>query len=244
MNKMKKLSFLVLLVVACVGGLKAQFSLSDFFADADAFFKEYAINGNVAYAAIKKSPSQLESLYKQVGEMHLTGKADPEIKAFYINSYNILVIYQVVERYPLKGPLTVNGFFDKIEHQVAGNSLTLDGLEKGTLLKRYPDARIHFAVVCAALGCPQIANFAFVPDKLENQLNKRASEALDRDYFIRLDHSKKKVGISKIFEWYQGDFKREERDLLVYINQFRSDKIPDSYKTQYYEYDWSLNEHK
>ncbi|MEO1049042.1 MAG: DUF547 domain-containing protein [Bacteroidota bacterium] len=219
----------------------AQSDLGKFFSGTDAFLKKYVKNGAVDYKGIKANPTALNNLYKQVGGANLSGKSDAEKKAFYINAYNVLVVYQVVKNYPIQGPLKVEGFFNNTSHKVAGKTLTLDGVEKGTLFKAYPDARIHFAVVCAAVGCPQLANFAFTPAKVEQQLTTRTKASVDRDYFIRVNDSKKEVQISKIFEWYGKDFGGDSKAILAYINKYRTKKIPSSYKVSYYEYDWNLN---
>ncbi len=218
-------------------------SLDKFFNDTDKFLKQYVVDGNVKYKAIKDNDGDLEALYGQISKVDLSGASAGEEKAFYINTYNILVIYQIVERYPIKGPLTVSTFFNGIKHNVAGKKLTLDGLEKQTLYKKYPDPRIHFAVVCAALGCPQLGNFAFKPATLESQLDERTKTALNREYFVRLEAGKNKVQVSKIFEWYKPHF-TEEGSVLDFINEYRTQAIPNNYKLGFYEYDWNLNEAK
>lgn len=220
----------------------SQASLEQFLNETDAFMKKYVREGNVDYAAIKKGSLSLDALYSSIGNMELTGKTDNEIKAFYINSYNILVIYQVVHRLPITGPLEVDGFFSATPHKVAGKELTLDQLEKETLLIKYPDPRIHFAVVCAALGCPQLTNYAYKPEYLDKQLDVVTSKSLNRDYFIRIRQSQQKVEISKIFEWYRSDF--GENNILTFINKYRDKKIPESFEIVYYEYDWNLNQVK
>lgn len=230
---------LLSVLLSSVSFVKAQ---DPFFTKADQFFSQYVANGQVAYQQIKKEPGLLNQLVDQIENFSLESKSDKIKKAFYINAYNILTIQQVVERYPVKGPMQVSGFFDQITHQVAGQKLTLDQLEKGILFKKHPDSRMHFALVCAAKGCPPLANFAFQPNKLDQQLDDITSKALSNDKFIRLDPSKQRIYLSQIFEWYRQDFTILDKDLIGYINQFRQEKIPADYKVKFYEYDWSLNE--
>ena len=66
--------------------------------------------------------------------MDLSSASAESKKAFYINAYNLIVIYQVSKFYPLKSPLDKSGFFDKVKHQVAGEALTLNALELKTLV--------------------------------------------------------------------------------------------------------------
>jgi hypothetical protein len=171
-----------------------------------------------------------------------TFSAPEEEQAFLINAYNLLVIYSVVERYPLQSPQDVGGFFNRRKHTVAGESLTLDELEKKRLLQKYRDARFHFALVCAAKGCPRITNDAYREVLLNEQLNRRARETLNDEYYIRLDHQAKKVFLPEIFKWYEKDFIAESKSAIVYINQFRDRQIPEDYSVSYIPYDWALND--
>lgn len=236
----------LLFLIAPFTPLSAQTAQEKFTVEANAFLQRYVSDGSVDYANIKKNFPEIESLYKQVGQMNLNNAADQEKKAFYINAYNLVVIYQVTKYYPLKSALDASGFFDQIKHRVAGEELTLNGLEIGKLLKRsaaqpYGDARVHFVLACAAKGCPKLAGFTFQPDKLDAQLEDRAKLALNNSYFIRVNKGQKKVEVSKIFTWYEKDFTGGGKSVLAYINQYRQEKIPIDYQVSNYEYDWSLN---
>ena len=162
-------NFLLLFVFAAsmIGTSSAQ---SDFFTKADAFFKKNVRNGKVNYSAIKSRNADLVALMKMVRDMDASGMSKNESKAFYINAYNLTVINQVIDNYPVAGPLKVDGFFDKTQHKVAGKMMTLNYLENDLMRPKYKDARLHFALVCAATGCPKIADFAFTPSKVESQL--------------------------------------------------------------------------
>ncbi len=216
-------------------------STADFTKNAGALLEKQVTNGLVNYEAIANNPAKINQLYEEVGSTSLDGASDAEKKAFYINAYNIATIYQIIQNYPVKSPMNINGFFDKNKHQVAGKSLTLNQLEKEHLLKDHFDARAHFVLVCAAMSCPPLASFAYQADQLDQQLEERTQQALNNPEFIRVDKNKKKVRISKIFDWYKGDFTKNQASVLQYINQYRDEKIPESYKVGYYEYSWALN---
>lgn len=212
---------------------------STFFDRTDAFFKMHVAEGRVNYAGIKKNPAELNVLVKEIETIRLAD-TDLKLKAFLINAYNLLVIKQVVDLYPIKGPLTVDGFFSNTTFKVMDVSMTLDHLEKGTLYKKFPDPRLHFVLVCAAKGCPPLVNYSFKPEILEQQLNERTRQVLNLDWFIRVKDSK--VEISQIFSWYEADFLSKTSTVLGYINAYRSKKINEKSSLAYYEYDWLLNE--
>ena len=229
----------ILLFLLLAYNLPAQ-ELTTFFDKSDAFFKSYVENGRVDYSAIKKNPEALRSILKEA-ENSSVQKSDASIyQAFWINAYNLLVIDGIVSGYPLKSPLDIPGFFDRNKHSVGGKSLTLNDIENKMLRAEFPqEARFHFVLVCAGLGCPPIIDAAYVPQKLETQLQKQTVLALNNPDFIQVD--KNKVKISQIFEWYKADFE-QAGDVVDFINRYREEKLPDNSKVSYYPYDWSLND--
>ncbi len=222
--------------------LRAQSNLPAFIKSADGFFKKYVSNGSVAYSKIKQNMLEIDGLYASVGEMELSKIEEANKKAFYVNAYNIVVIYWVAKHYPLKSPLDNSGFFDKIKHKIAGEEMTLNSLEIKKLLLPYKDARLHFALACAATSCPPLASFAYQSAILDKQLDERASLALNNPGWLKVNDAQKKVELSKIFEWYKKDFVASGKTEIEWINQFRKDKIPATYAVGFYEYNWALNE--
>ena len=231
---MKKMSLIFLIFYS------VQLAGQPFFDEADRFFKRYVENGLVKYDQLQKDKTALSGLVKKIEAFNVDDASDSEKKAFYINAYNILVIHHIMANYPAEGPLKINGFFNELKANVAGNKLTLDELEKKWLFKSFPDERLHFVLVCAAVGCPPLAEFAFRPDGLENQLKERTSYVLNFPVFIRVNDGI--VQISKIFEWYEGDFLAKSESVLNYIDQYHTQNLIGK-KLLYYEYDWKLNKY-
>lgn len=210
-----------------------------YFDKVDSFLKIHVTKGKVDYKAIKSNPQALNDLVEMA--KHSTVSLDnPKVyKAFWINTYNILVIKGIVENYPLGSPLDVDGFFDKNRYEAGGTSITLNGIENELLRAKFPnEPRFHFVLVCAGLGCPPLINEAYRPETLENQLQAQTIKALNNPDFIRVEGEK--VRISQIFEWYQDDFERAG-GAVSFINTFRASKLPDGAQIGYYPYDWNLN---
>ncbi|MBA4054317.1 MAG: DUF547 domain-containing protein, partial [Marivirga sp.] len=203
--------------------------LKTFTSDANVFFAKYVENGSVAYSKIKSQISDAGNLYKQLGEMSLVGCDDNAKKAFYINAYNIIVIYWVAKHYPLRSPLDNSGFFDKVKHAVAGEPLTLNALEIKKLLQPYKDARFHFALACAAKSCPPLASFSYTPEKVDQQLDERTILALNDKEWIKVYPNQKRVELSKIFEWYKVDFNADGQSSIEWLNKYRKEKVPNTY---------------
>ena len=243
---MKKVAILLLAVIAMsantVQGSTEKLEL--FFKLSDYFLKRHVYKGLVNYEYAARNTKEIDLLHEVIGQVDLSSASESQKKAFYINSYNILVIYQVTKSYPIKNPLDQEGFFDQIKYNVAGESITLNELETERMIATYKEPRFHFVLACAAMSCPKLANFAFKPETLEQSIDERSRLAMNDDQFIQVDAGSRKVRVSKIFEWYKGDFEKTGLSIIDYINQYRTNKIPSGYKVDYYEYDWTLNERK
>lgn len=209
-----------------------------------AYYKKFVdAEGNVNYAAIKRNPLELKALLRRIEAFDAAAAGPDERKAFYLNAYNMLVIGEVVARYPLESVQKVPGFFDGNTVSVAGDKLTLNDLETKKIREPYADPRTHFALVCAAKGCPRLNREAYAGNMLDAQLTVQARRVLQDPAFVRVDAAGKKVQLSEIFKWYDADFKASGKTGLAYVNQFREGRqVPASYAVSYYLYDWKLNE--
>ncbi len=236
---MKKITILIFL-------LSIQFGFSQsstaFFTKADSFFKTYVSNGRVNYKNIKKNPSSLNELLEMAATIKVTTGKPKTYQAFYINAYNLAVIKGVINKYPVKSPIHIKGFFDKTIYTLGGKKTTLNDLENKILRKKFPkEARFHFVLVCAGLGCPPIIASAYKPSTLKHQMQRQTIKALNNPRFIKVKGSK--VQLSQVFEWYKVDFTQNGSE-VDFINKFRKKKIPANAKISYYSYDWSLNQIK
>lgn len=209
--------------------------------EVDVFLKKYVQDGKVDYKRLKNNFEEVNKLYQSLASINISGLTENEIKAFYINAYNIIVIKQITENYPIESALNKKGFFNIVQHNVGGEMLTLDQIEKGKVIIPYRDPRVHFAFSCAAISCPELANYAFTAENLDAQLDERTTNSINNPDFIKVKANENLVELSMIFKWYEKDFKMKADDVMAYINQYRKNKIPTSYDIRHYAYDWSLN---
>lgn len=212
-----------------------------FFEKADSFFGKYVKDGRVNYSAIKQNPEKLNMLVSKISSYSLEEKGKNEEKAFYINAYNILVIKGIIDNYPIKSPLDKEGFFDKVKYNVSGEMLTLNEIENEKLRAEFDDPRIHFVLVCAAIGCPELISNGYFPESLDKQIEQRTIATLKDPDFIRVKNDK--VEISEIFKWYSVDFGGRQ-NYRTFLNKFRKDNLPSDASIDFYSYDWALNEKK
>lgn len=233
---MRVLSILFITVIAFSNSLSAD--IEAFNSKADAFLQKYVVGNNVNYETACKS-DMLPELLVQIDQINYEELSDLEKQAFIVNAYNIFVIHSVGQNLPTKSVMDISKFFDTENHNFSGMQVSLNSLEKKMLYRSFPDPRFHFVLVCGAVDCPPIANYAYTADKLEEQLEERTRMALNDPSFIKV--TDEGTQISKIFEWYASDFGGSKNTIADYINAYRDESISTDFS--YYEYDWSLNDY-
>lgn len=239
-----KLTYLITLCYFCFSIAHANHKQDIFFTNADAFLKAHVSStGLVNYTEIKQNPKELNELVNEIAHFKLGSEKSDLNLAFFINAYNILTIKNVINHFPLKSPLDVNGFFDKLKFDVAGEKLVLNDIENKKIRPIYKDARIHFVLVCAAQSCPKLMNYAYKPATINKQLDERTKATLNDGTFIRIKNDSKIILFSEIFKWYKDDFLVDTKSLTEYLNKFgeKNPKISNSFKEDFYPYIWKLN---
>lgn len=226
----------VLLTTFCVAFYSLVFAQAEH-QQMDKFLQKHVENGKVDYKTIKANPAELNALVNLIARAQLFENANE--KAFLINAYNILVIKGIVDNYPVEGPLKIDGFFDNKSFRFRGKMISLNQLEKEILYKKFPDPRLHFALVCAAKGCPKLGNFGFNGRTVEEQLEKQTLSVINDPEFVQLDGTGAKL--SKIFEWYAADFGGKDQ-IIPFVQKYLYKKVKLSAKYSFYEYDWNLND--
>ena len=173
-----------------------------------------------------------------------------EQEAYWINMYNALTVKLIVDSYPIKsitklGGLLSFGPWDDEVAEVAGEELTLNDIEHRILRPIWQDSRVHFAVNCASIGCPNLQATAFTAENKELLLEQGAIDYLAHPRALKFDE-KGKLHLSSIFDWYGIDFGDEQSEILSSLAQWAPDAISDklaSYTGRVkYDYDWGLND--
>ncbi|MGB3591200.1 MAG: DUF547 domain-containing protein [Nonlabens sp.] len=208
---------------------------------ADDLLQQYVQDGAVDYQALQTNGKSLSKAIDQMNSIHLEDLEENEVLPFYINAYNLLVIHQVLQSYPVASVMDVKDFFTDKNINFQGDTKSLNEIERDIFEKFPNDPRLHFVVVCGAVGCPQLSNRAFTKNNLRAKLKKLTRDAVNNPKLVELDMHEKKVHLSKIFEWYQSDFTKKNA-LLEFINYHRLQDIPNGFEVVYKEYDWSLND--
>ena len=212
-------------------------------------------SGRVNYGAIHREGS-LDGHLKALESA--TEPSDPAARmAFWINAYNALTVDVVADHFPIESIRNLDGgeVWKTRRFTVAGRSVSLDEIEH-QILRPLGDARIHFALNCAALSCPTLRAQAFQADTLDTQL-ERASREWIVGNGIQIDRANRRLSVAKIFEWYADDFTPVPDTTIPGVDaryqgvvQFIAGRVNDSdakwirtggYELIFMSYDWGLN---
>ena len=171
--------------------------------------------------------------------------------AYWINLYNAVTLRVVLDEYPVEsikeiheGLIPGTGPWGDVHAMAAGEPLTLDNIEHDILRPIWQDNRIHYAVNCASMGCPNLAPEAYTADNLERLLEQgardyvnhvRGAELLDEAFGV----------VSSIYYWYHEDFGDSEAGVLEHLRKYAegdlAEQLRDFDGSLDHEYDWSLN---
>lgn len=234
---------LTALFVICQNGF-TQTDLTRFQNQMDTFLKSYVTeDGKVKYDQIKGNDKSFIAINSILDSTNYYDYSSDDLKAYWINAYNFIVIREVVRFYPIESVNEILGFFSNRQHQLGAQKHTLDYLENELIRKEFNDPRIHFALNCAAISCPPLLNEAFTAEEIDTQLDQLTGNALNDSNFVYFDSSNYTVQVSKIFFWFKEDFEKAG-GVISFINKYREEEIPDHVEIKYLDYDWTLNELK
>ena len=209
----------------------------------------------VDYAALAGNPADATKL---AGYLEYLQGIDPrrysraEQMAYWVNLYNAVTVNVVLGAYPVEsikqiheGVVPLTGPWNDVHANVAGRDLTLDQIEHGILRPIWRDKRIHYAVNCAAYGCPHLIETAFTAANTESLLeagarafvnSPRGVDVVDDDFVI----------ISSIYDWYASDFGGTEESVIEHLIHYADGELADFLEAFEgaieYDYDWDLNQ--
>lgn len=244
----------------------------------DSLLKKNVKNGKINYKGFISSGDRFDFYLKQLASVSgddFSSWTRNEKLAYWINAYNAFTIKAVIDNYPIERNLDISaviypknsirqidGVWDELKFSAAGKEVTLNEIEHEILRKEFNEPRIHTAIVCASIGCPDLMHDAYKANKIDQQLESSSSAFVNNpDKGVRVDMKKKEVHLSKIFNWFGMDFvgkygtdeffrgrDNKQRGVLnfvrMHINSEEKKEFLESndFSISYIDYDWSLNE--
>ena len=201
--------------------------------------KHVSEDGKVNYYGFKKDKKELNIYIDSLTtQSEVENFNENEKLAFWINAYNALTVDLILKNYPLKSIKDIKKPWDQRLWKFGDKWFNLNDIEH-KILRKMNEPRIHFAIVCASISCPNLLNEAFIAENLEEQLNKVTKSFLEDK--TKNVITQKKLQLSKIFKWFAKDFK-VDGSLIDFLNLYSTLEISDKAKINYLDYDWGLNE--
>ena len=234
----------------------------------DKLLKAYVVVGSdglnrVRYGAFKaKGHGALKGYIKALEGIRPTTLSRPEQFAYWTNLYNAKTIDVVLAAYPVKSIREISiggGLFDLLKKsvgkggpwkakimQVEGQKLSLDDIEHGIMRPVFKDPRVHYAVNCASVGCPNLQTSVFTGANLEKMLDAGARAYVNSPRGFQIKG--RQVKASSIYNWFVADFGGSARGALRHAAKYAepalAKKLAKAISIDDYAYDWSLNDAK
>lgn len=210
----------------------------------------------VAYATFKaKGHAELKRYVAALEAADVTKLGRAEQFAFWANLYNARTIDIVLDKYPLKSFKDVSlgggilaavtgGPWKAKVTKVNGIDLSLDDIEHNILRAFFKDPRVHYAVNCASVGCPNLGQEAFTGAKLDAQLEAAAMHYVNSPRGIQVANGR--VTASNIYDWFKADFGGSDKGVLDHVRKYAAPdlqkNLTDISTISNFTYDWTLND--
>lgn len=211
--------------------------------------------GRVNYRRWKAEGADVLRVWlESLADLDLADFTDADARlALWLNAYNAIAISQVLEVYPIASIrpkvlgipnwLSFLDFFTRSNTIVGGKKYSLNQIEHAILRPEFAEPRIHFALVCASVGCPLLRRGAYFPESVRTQLEADASRFIHNPDKVRYDAQKKTLYLSKIFKWYEEDFVKAAGSVAEYVGGYLGPEaaVGDGWAIVFLPYDWNLN---
>ncbi len=222
----------------------------------DRLLATYVIDGEGAnlfdYGAVTAADRQaLDGFLARMAALPISRFARPQQFAYWINLYNALTVRVVLDHYPVETIRDIDispGWFSdgpwgKALIEVEGEALTLNDIEHRILRPIWRDPRIHYAVNCASIGCPDLRPMAYQAEGLDAALDAAARSYVNDPRGVTVRDGR--IIVSKIYDWFYEDFGRSPEGLKAHILRYAGPDLAVQLKAigeiHDTDYDWRLN---
>ena len=207
----------------------------------------------IAYGAFSGTDkAELARYIASLSKADVAALDKPEQYALWINLYNALVVNTVLAAYPVASVQDIDtspGLFSSGPWKakavsVAGKALSLDDIEHGIIRPHCEDARVHYALHCGAVGCPNLRAEAYEAGRIDSQLEEQARIYVNHPRGVTFNLSGGLV-VSKIYAWFCDDFGGTDRAVISHLQRYAAPELANRLKPitgiADARYDWALN---
>jgi len=215
----------------------------------DELLNEYVDeDGWVDYQGLSTAPPQLGRYIESLASAPFEKLGRDEKLALLINAYNAFTMQLILENLPLKSIKDIPAAkrWDAKRWKLAGELYSLSEIEHQQIRPNFREPRVHFALVCAAVGCPPLRNEAYVGERLEEQLQSQTEFVHAHRTWVQFEPAASTAKLTELYSWYGSDFEQTDGSVLAFIGKYSSEiksALESNTKPSivWLEYDWSLN---
>lgn len=206
-------------------------------------------DGLVDYAALAADPAPLETYVARLKTAPFSELGRDAKLALLINAYNAFTLQLIVDHYPLASihDIPTAERWDDRRWEVAGGRYSLDEIENELIRPNFREDRVHFALVCAAMGCPVLRPEAYSGQRIEEQLERQTRSVHEDPRWFRFDEAEGLVWLTQVYSWYASDFEQLHGSVLAAAARYSAalrhaldEGRP--VRIRWLPYDWALNE--
>jgi len=207
-----------------------------------------APGGLVDYAGLLREPAGLDGYLRTLAAAPVASLDREARLALLINAYNAFTLRLILDHWPVGSikDIPSSDRWTARRFALGGRIVSLDDIEHRQIRPVFHEPRVHFALVCAARGCPPLRAEAYTPDRLEAQLEDQARYVHSHDRWFRFDPTAGSVFATRLYDWYRADFEQAGPSVLDYMARY-SEPLRAALAAgrrpglHFLRYDWSLN---
>jgi len=206
-------------------------------------------DGWVDYEGLQGDTARLNEYITSLGRAPFDRLGRDEKLALLINAYNAFTLRLILDHYPVRSikDIRASKRWDDKRWRIGEAVFSLNQIEHEQIRPKFAEPRVHFALVCAAIGCPKLRNEAYQADRVEQQLEDQTRYAHSHDRWFRFDKKKGVVYLTKLYDWYQGDFEQAADSVREFAARYapalkQALRRGDRLRTAWLDYDWTLND--
>ena len=123
--------------------------------------------------------------------------------------------------------------------------MSLDDIEHETMRPTFRDPRVHYAVNCASIGCPNLRPRAWRAETLERDLDDAASAYINHPRGVTVLPDGR-LRVSSIYSWFSEDFGSTEAAIIAHLRSHAAAplaaRLTERTAIAGDAYDWALND--
>lgn len=216
----------------------------------DALLRAHVHDGGlVDYVALEHDAGQLDAYIAAVGTADIDQLGRDERLALLINAYNAFTLRLILDHYPIASikDIPFAQRWDARRWNIGGHTWSLNQIEHEQIRPHFAEPRIHFALVCAAIGCPPLRAEAYEAERMEAQLEAQARYVHADARWFRLDSTNAVAHVTSLYDWYGSDFEQTAGSVVAFAARYSPSlaralddgRMP---AVRFLDYDWSLNQ--